>query len=215
MTTTPTQLADRIKAEFDSRRQRIEKAEHERVADAQAKEKRVEQFVKTCDSLQEIWRPRLEEFAKQFGEQITVKPNITPALREAKVMFNTDLATMTLTLSVAPDMDVTKMVVESDLLILPILFEYDRHARLEMPLDKIDRDALARWIDDRLVACVKAYLSIHDNQFYLKRAMVEDPETKTKLLPAEAAARLEHNGHTYYFATDESCRQFKEKHQIK
>ncbi len=114
----------------------------------------------------------------------------------------------------APSFDWTRIVLDSDLLIVPIFFEYERNARLEMPFDKIDKDAVAKWFDDRLVACVKAYLSMQDNQLYIQRAMVEDPITKAKFLPEESKAKLDYQGRTLYFSSEDSLRQYKEKLQI-
>jgi YHS domain-containing protein len=121
---------------------------------------------------------------------------------------------MTLTLTASPNADVTRLVLDYELLVIPMLFEYQRHARLEMPLDAVDSDAVGAWLDDQLVSCVGTYLSMLDNEFYIRRAMVEDPITKARFLKADAAAEFEHNGHTVYFASEESLRQYKQKHQI-
>lgn len=83
-----------------------------------------------------------------------------------------------------------------------------------MPLDQIDREAVGAWVDDQLVSCVSTYLSILDNEFYMKRAMVEDPITKARFLKADAAAELEHNGRKVYFTSEDSLGQYKQKHQI-
>lgn len=205
-------LAERIKAEFESRAQRLKAAEQDKTKGAEDREKRLAQFGKACEDLKSVWGPRLQEFAKQFGETIKVSPTITPALREAKFHFLSDLANVTLTLTVAPSPDATKLVLDYDLLIIPVYFDYERHARLEVPLDAIDRDAVGKWIDDQFVSCVKAYLSIQDNQFYLKRVMVQDPITKAQFLPQDARAKLEHAGKTYYFSSEESLQKFREAH---
>jgi YHS domain-containing protein len=83
-----------------------------------------------------------------------------------------------------------------------------------MPLDKVDRDVIGKWIDDQLIACVKAYLSMQENEHYLRRTMVEDPITMARFLPQEAAAKLEHAGRTVYFSSPDSLKQYKTKHQI-
>ncbi len=207
-------LAQRIKAEFDSRDQRLKSAEQDRAKESEQHEKRLALFTTTCEGLKAVWRPRFEEFAKQFGEKVKVIPSVTPSQREAKVQFLTDLANVTLRLTVAPSPDVSKLVLDYDLLIIPIYFDYDRHARLEMPLDKIDKDAVGKWIDDQLVSCVKAYLSIQDNEHYIKRAMVEDPISKARFLKEDAKAKLEHDGRTVYFGSEDSLRQYKQRHQI-
>ena len=207
-------IGDRIKAEFDARAKRVKETEQQRSGEAQAREARLAQFTKTCEDLKAIWRPRFEEFSRQFGEKIKVTPTVTPALREATLNFITDLANMTLKMSVSTTSDVKQLVLDYDLLIVPVFIEYERHARLEMPLDKIDRQALGAWIDDRLMDCVKAYLAMQENEHYLQRAMVQDPISKTRFLREEAAAKFEHNGKTEYFSSEESLRQFKQKHQL-
>jgi YHS domain-containing protein len=208
---TQTSLAQRIKAEFDAHLQRQKRAEEEHARESHERDQRLGQFIRTCDDLQTGWRASVEEFASQFGDKIRVTPSLMPSLREVKVVFLTDLASITLTLSASPSEDVRKLVIDYDLLILPIFFEYDRHARLEMPLDRIDREALDRWVEDRLISCVKAYLSIQNNEFYLKRATVQDPITKARFLRGDAAATLDHNGQTLYFSSQDTLRQYKEK----
>lgn len=208
-------LGERIKAEFEAREQRKKAEQTDRAKREQEREKRLEKFTKVCDDLKEVWRPRLDEFAKQFGDKIKVQPTITPSMREAKVVFLSDLATVTLTLSVSANPDVTKLVFDYDLLILPVFFDYERHARLETPLDKIDRDAIGKWVEDQLVSCVKAYLTIQDNEHYQKRSTVEDPVTKKRFMRGEAVATLEHKGQRYFFNTQESLREFKQTHGVK
>ncbi len=207
-------LAQRIKAEFDSRTQRLKSAEQDRAKESEQHEKRLALFAKTCDDLKAVWGPRFEEFSKHFGEKVKVTPTVSPSQREAKIHFLTDLANVTLRLTVAPSPDVSKLVLDYDLLIIPIYFDYERHARIEMPLDKIDKAAIGKWIDDQLVSCVKAYLSIQDNEHYVKRALVEDPISKARFLKEDAKARLEHDGRTIYFSSEDSLRQYKQRHQI-
>ncbi|MCC6678808.1 MAG: hypothetical protein IT436_16875 [Phycisphaerales bacterium] len=210
----PTTLAQRIKAEFDALAERKKSAEQHRAKEAESREKGLAEFGRICDELKSVWRPRIEEFAKQFGEKLKLTPSATPSLREAKAVFLTDMATMNLTLSAAPSLDATKLVLDYDLLIVPIFFDYERHARLEVPLDKVDKAAIGKWMDDQLVSCAKAYLSMQENQIYIQRAMVEDPVTKVKLLREEAKGKLEHGGQTYYFSSEDSLREYKKKLQI-
>ena len=207
-------LSDRIKAEFDARSARQQKAAEDRTRQAKEHEQRMAQFVQTCEDLKALWSPKLDAFAKQFGNSIKVTPNITPSLREAKIAFMTDLANMTMTISVSTDPDITRLVFDYDLLIIPTFMDYDRHARFEMPLDAVDKAALSKWIDDQLIACVKAYLAMQDNEHYLRWSMVEDPISKTKLLRTDAFATIEHKGQKHYFVSAESLRMFKERHQI-
>lgn len=207
-------LAQKIKTEFEAREQRRKEAEQTHARESQDREKRLAQFDSTCEELKAVWGPSFQDFAKHFGDKVQVTPTITPGSREAKMAFLTPLANMTLTVSAVPSPDATKLVLDYDLLIIPIYFDYERHSRLEMPLDKVDKNAVRQWVEDRLMSCVKAYLAIQDNEHYRKRAMVEDPITKARFLPDDAAARLEHGGKIEYFSSQESLLEYKKKHQI-
>lgn len=204
-------LAKRIRAEFEAQAQRHKAAAEASAREKEEREKRQAQFEALCEDLRAIWRPRLDVFAQQFGDQIQVTPSITPTLREARISFDTDLATVTLTLTVSANSDITSLILDYDLQILPVFFEFERHARLEMPMGQIDRDALADWLDNRLLDCVKTYLSLQDNAYYVKRALVEDPMTGAQFRRSEAGAKLAQAGHVLYFESDESMEQYKKK----
>ncbi len=75
--------------------------------------------------------------------------------------------------------------------------------RSSFPLDAVDKAALGKWFDDRIVSFVKTYLSLHENQYYLKGHMVEDPIAKVQFPKYAAGATLELDGKTLYFI-DES-----------
>ncbi|MCC6678371.1 MAG: hypothetical protein IT436_14630 [Phycisphaerales bacterium] len=174
---TASTLEQRIKAEFDARAQRIRQSQEAHATEARARETRMVKFSEVCEGLHSLVQPRIEAFGRAFGKQVKITPTITPGERSATIVFMTDLANMTLTVRMAPDADITKLVMEYDLLILPMYFEYDRHARLETPLDHIDREAVAQWLDDRIISCVKSYLAIQDNEFYLRR-VAKTPSVK-------------------------------------
>ncbi|MEC9372539.1 MAG: hypothetical protein VYC34_01795, partial [Planctomycetota bacterium] len=110
--------------------------------------------------------------------------------------------------------DVNALILDYDLLILPMFFKYDRHARLEVPLDQVDKDAIGKWIDDRLVSAVKAYLTVQDNEFYISRAMTEDPVTRRRFLRDDAVGSINHKGRTHYFETNASMQQYKKDNNI-
>jgi hypothetical protein len=209
-----TTLGQRIQAEFEASAQRKKSAEQDRAKEASQREQGLAAFEKACEDLKAVWRPRLEAFAARFGDQIKVAPAITPSQRQVKMVFLTGMASMDLSLTAAPSPDLTKIVLEYDLLIVPMFFDYERHARMETPLGAIDKAAIGKWIDDRLISCVRAYLAMQDNDAYVQRAMVEDPMTKARFLPAEAKATLQHAGRTLYFATEASMQEYKQKMQI-
>jgi YHS domain-containing protein len=112
-------------------------------------------------------------------------------------------------LSASTDHDVCKLVLDYNLEILPSLMKFDSHQQAEWPLDAIDRQAIANWVDDRLVDFVKAYLALHENEYYLKDHMVEDPIAGVRFPRFAAAATLERDGKTYYFIGEETRHEFE------
>jgi hypothetical protein len=214
-TTEPSALAKRIAAEFDAHARAKQESEQQQARSASERAQRLRLFDEVCDRLRAVWGPRLEEFAFQFGDKIKVTPKVEPSRREARLVFMTSLANITLSLSVSANHDVTALVLDYDLLILPMIFKYERHAVLEVPLDRVDADAIGKWLDDRLVNAVKAYFTVLDNEFYLSRGMAEDPITKERFLSDDAAGSLVHKGETHFFATAESMRQYKAQNEIR
>lgn len=210
-------LLERIDAEFDAAKKRVEQFQQDKLTEYQQRQQRMESFVTICDRLREIWGPRLDALAQRFGERVNVSPTVTPTLRQAKFQFQSQLAKIELTFSAMADSDVRNLVLQYDLNILPILMKFKNSDHLEMPLEQIDEDAVAAWIDDRILDFVKTYLALHQDQHYLtylKEYTVEDPIAEVRFPKYAAAATCDWNGKTYYFIGDETLKEFRRKHGI-
>ena len=139
----------------------------------------------------------------------------SPAGGAPSFKFKSELASIDLRFAVAPDADVRNLIFTYDLQILPILMKFDSHDEIEFPLDAVDKAALGKWIDDRIVDFVKTYLSLHENQYYLKGHMVEDPIAKVQFPKYAAGATLEVGGKTHYFIDESTLREFQQKQAAK
>jgi YHS domain-containing protein len=212
---TSGSLMDRIDAEFSAADQRIKQLQTQRVEEFEQRERRLEKFGTLLDGLRDVWRPRLQALAEKFGERVDVEPLIEPGRRCASFEFQSELARIDLRFSVAPDPEVRNVVFSYDLRILPILMKFDSHDELVFPLDDVDKVALGKWLDDRIVAFVKTYLSLHENQFYLKGHMVEDPVAKVKFPKYAAGATLDVKGKSLYFIDDSTRREFERQQATK
>jgi hypothetical protein len=160
--TEVTDLKSRIAAEFAAVEERKQKRSAELQKAQQERQKRLEAFGKALDDLREVWRPRLEALAGQFGEHVRVTPRIEPSRREATFAFDSAVANIKLRLSASTDAEIRKVILGCDLEIIPVLLRFDKHAELELPLDGIDKQAAARWIDDRIIDFVRTYLRLHE-----------------------------------------------------
>ena len=208
-------LLERLDAEFTAANQRVKEIQSQHVEAFQGRQQRLEQFEKTLDQLREIWRPRLEALAKKFGERVDLDPNVEPSRRSAHFEFQSELARINLRFAVMPDADVENVVFTYDLQIIPILMKFDSHDEIQFPIEAIDETALGKWIDDRIVTFVKTYLSLHENEYYLKDHMVQDPIAKVKFPKYAAGATLKTDGKTLYFIDESTRREFQQQQQAK
>src|SRR5262249_7486000 len=154
-------------------------------------------------------QPRMDAVVRRFGDHVKVTPTLGSTSRQAKLEFQSDLAQIRLRFSASTDQDVRKLVLDYNLEILPILMQFQSHQQAEWPLDNIDKAAVANWIDDRIVDFVRTYLSLQENEYYLKDHMVEDPVAGVRFPKFAAGATCEWEGKTYYFIADETRREFE------
>jgi hypothetical protein len=197
-------LLGRIDAEFSRSQTNLERLRKERLEEHRGRQTRLALFEQACEKLKDVWGPRLEALNQAFGERVQATPQMATGRRQATFRFTSDLARITLTFSATTDLDVRSLILEYSLEILPVLMSYPDHARLEQPLEKIDPAAIGTWIDDRIVDVVRTYLSLHENEFYLKAHMTEDPIAQVRFPTFAAAATLERNGKTLYFMANET-----------
>jgi len=207
-------LAGRIDAEFSTAAEKLRKFQVENLEQHRQRQKRLEQLGRLFEELRNIWRPRLEVLVKKFGEGVKVTPKLMPSRREATFEFQSKLASVHLKFSAYTDWDVRRVILSYDLKILPGLMEFIPHVEMEFPLDAVDKEALGNWIDDRIVEFVQTYLSLSDNEAYLKQHMVQDPVALVRFPTFAAGATLEWNGQKYYFIDEETRREFAELNKI-
>lgn len=204
----PSPLAERLNAEFSARDARLKAGEEVRRREADERARAIARFNGVCDQLRAHWEPRLAVFSEHFTNQLKVTPTMMPDQRQVQVVFLTELANMTMSLCASLSTDLKRVVIDYGLQIIPTFFEYERSSRLEVPLDPFDIAPIEEWVDDRLVACTRAYLSMQESRFYADRCTVEDPITKAKIIKSNAAAHLIHNGKVVYFASKQTMQDY-------
>jgi YHS domain-containing protein len=204
------ELLTRIDAEFDAAKEKVAKLQSQNVEQFQQRRARLERFDTMLAGLRDIWRPRLEALAEKFGKRVQLRPVVKPQRREASFEFESNLAQIRLRFSVMPDTEVRNVVFSYDLDILPILMKFESHSEFEQPLEAVDPGKLAAWIDDRILAFVRTYLSLHENEYYLKDHMVDDPVAHVRFPKYAAGATLESKGKTVYFLSEETRREFEQ-----
>lgn len=207
-------LLKRIDAEFSAMDDKVKQDQQENMQEYRERQKRLDQFGKLLEDLKGIWLPRLEALHQRFGDKVQITPRLTPSSREATFEFQSHLARIRLKFSVFADRDVKNVILNSDLDIVPVLTRFDAHSEMGFPLEAANKEAIANWFEDRIVSFVHTYVSIHENNFYLKDHLVEDPITGVRFLKYAAGATLEWKGATYYFVDNESRNEFAKKNSV-
>ena len=205
---TVEDLAARIRGELAEGAQRITQFQTQKVEEHRARQARERQLEQWLNSLREIWRPRLEALAGEFGDRLKTTPYVTPGRREALFEVTSPLASIKLKFTASANADVTELVLTYDLDILPILMKFERHSEIAFPLDKIDETKLTEWIDDRIITFVRTYLEMHSNQYYLKDQMVEDPIAHVRFPKFAAGATRKRGEETIYFISESTAAEF-------
>jgi YHS domain-containing protein len=208
-------LASRIDAEFSGVEEKVKKFQGEQVDAHQQRQKRLEQLAQVFVELREICRPRLELLMDKFKDRVQTTPRIVPSSREVTFDFQSRLARVSLKLSASTDRDVQKVILSYDLSIIPVLMRYNPHAEAVFPLNAVDKEAVAKWVDDRIVEFVQTYFSMGENELYLKDYMVEDPIAHVRFPKYAAATTLEWQGHKFYFIGEETRREFEKQQGTK
>jgi YHS domain-containing protein len=207
-------LASRIDAELSAVEEKVKKFQAAQVETHKQRQQRLEQLGKVFEQLSDIWRPRLELLVKKFEGRVQATPRIVPSTREATFDFQSHLARVRLKLSAFTDRDIQKLILSYDLEIVPVLMRFKHHDEVEFPLDKVDKEAVAKWIDDRIVDFVQTYFAMGENEIYLKDYMVEDPIAHVRFPKQAAATTLEWQGQKFYFVGEETRRAFAEQNKI-
>jgi hypothetical protein len=207
-------LAGRIDAEFSAVEEKVKKFQAEQVGEHKQRQQRLEQLGKVFDQLRDIWRPRLELLVKKFEGRVQATPRIVPSTREATFDFQSRLARVRLKLSAFTDRDIQKVILGYDLEITPVLWRFKPHDEVEFPLNAVDKEAAAKWIDDRIVDFVQTYFSMGENEIYLQDQMVEDPIAHVRFPKQAAATTLEWQGQKLYFIGEETRREFEKQQGI-
>ena len=207
-------LSGRIDDEFAAVEKKAKDVQVERLQEYRERRKRLQQLDQVFQKLAAAWKPRLDTLMQKFGDRVQVTPRLTPSSREATFECQSNQGRVRVRFSASTDPDVSKVILGYDLEIIPVFFRYEPHAELEFPLDAVDEAATARWVDDRIVDFVRAYLSMGENEFGAQEHMVEDPVAHVRFPAFAAGATLEWQGQKYYFIGEETRQEFAGEHEI-
>ena len=201
-------LVARIDKAVTTVKDKVKQEQQQLLAEFQERQKRLAEYEKVRARMVEVVKPRLEALAKRAGDRATVTPSVSESRRSARFEFRSPKAYITLTFSVAPDMEVKNAVVDYDLKVVPVLWRFKSHDEYSTPIAAPDLSGLGQWLDDRIVGFVEFYVHIHEGEFYDKAEYVEDPVARVKFPKFAAGATLDHGGQTHFFIDETTRAEF-------
>jgi YHS domain-containing protein len=209
--TDVSELAKRIDAALSGVKEKAQQQMQQRLQEHQDRQALLKEYEKAQARIVEIAKPRLEALAKRAGDRAKVTPTVSQTRRAAAFEFKSAKALMTLTFSVAPDQELKRAVVESDLKVVPVLWKFDSHSEFSTPVASVDTAGLTKWLDDRILSFVDLFIQVHEGEIVEKAEMVEDPVAKISFPKFAAGATLEQGGKTYFFIDEKNKAEFAKK----
>jgi YHS domain-containing protein len=173
---------------------------------------RLDRYTDLADRLmQTAIRPRAEKLKAHF-------PNAT--VPEEKNTRHTCVyqfahtarfpATVTLELGITRNGEAATLIVQYNLTILPMFFPFESKDQLCIPLDAVDEEKIARWVEDKIVGFVGTYLRLETAEQYQTENTATDPVCGMQVSKTRPGAKLEYAGQTFYFCLDECRAKFAE-----
>lgn len=205
---------NRIDNVLGEERQKIAEFQHRQVDLYHERQQRLQQYEQEVRELIPVIAPRLRALAERFRDKMHVQPIVREHTREIECHFKSEIASVSLKLSAYPDHEARNIVFEYNLRIVPLLFKFDSNLTMRQPLENVDRAAVIKWFDDRIVDFIKTYISIYENDHYLKGHQVIDPVAGVSFPKHFAAAKLDWQGQTHYFLSLETLAQFENEHGV-
>jgi hypothetical protein len=157
-------LVRRINLEFSSSEEKDKESLGGQEQVTAQQQRRLEQLGNVFDELREVWKPRLELLVKEFAKRIQVSPHVVPSERDVTFTFQSSKAHVKLRFSALPDRDFQRLILAYLLEITPAVIHFKTYDQLEFPLNAVDRQLVAKWMDDRIMDFVQTYLSVVSDQ---------------------------------------------------
>ena len=113
-------------------------------------------------------------------------------------------------IAVEHDERIENLVVRYELYIMPVFLKFDAHDKLTMPLGAVGDQAIADWVEAKLLTFLDTYLRLDRGQDDFDDEVVIDPVCAMRISRSSAGATMDYRGHPYYFCSEDCHRRFSE-----
>jgi len=159
---------------------------------------------------EQIVGPRLETFARHF-------PNAK--LKAVDPMGGHTCwlgycerfpASTKVTFAVGHDVRLEKVSVGYEVSMVPVFVKFNEHDRLTLPLDQVDDETVAEWVERRLLEFIDTYLRIDRGGEDFAADTTVDPVCGMRISRSLAVASTQYLGHAYYFCSADCESKFSQ-----
>jgi YHS domain-containing protein len=210
-------LASRLDSVLEEAQGRVKAFQSGAERQHQELRERFQKFLPVADRITAMAREKLERLRERLAFEVTPAHSQTDQYyaRSVTLDVKSELAgVVKLNFRLGHNREVTRVMLDYELEIIPVFFQFNSHGHLDFPLEAYDEAGVSRWLDDRIVDFANAYLEMHLTKQYQDRALVCDPVAGITFPKYYAACTLDHGGTTYHFVSDVTRREFAKRHGL-
>ena len=197
---------------------RVEQHRHDLAGKQQQLDSRMKQLLEQRERLDTVAKgkvdniifPRMQELARHFDNAEVEVLHVDAGYNCRCKFAHTPRfpATVKLGIALLPGND-EHLTARYDLSILPALMEYTRNVEEVFLLE--DEDALAGWVEDKILDFVETYLRLETHPLYQKDNIVIDTVCGMHISSISATSIVERHGRTFYFCSEHCKEAFTQK----
>lgn len=210
---TSQSLQARIQEKMKAADEQIDEHRREFAREMEQREQHQRQFLElTARLVPDVVEPRLASIAEIFPDATLESSKGATGRQWVWTFPHTERfpASVQLRIAVQHADREGNLLLHYSLEILPIFFQFERHHQLALPLNAIEDDAVAGWIEDRILEFVDVYLQVGQTEQYQREVLVADPVCGMQITPRLAVRQEEFGGKAYYFCSEPCAQQFRE-----
>lgn len=155
-----------------------------------------------------IIRPRLETLAGHFTNASLTRDESAGHVACRFGYCERFPASTRVEFMVEHDTHFEKLATVYDVWMMPLFAKFNQHDALTVPLDKVDDEQIADWVEEMLLDFLDAYLRIDRGRDDFDDEPVTDPVCGMRIARSAAVAKEVYVGHAYFFCSQECQKKF-------
>jgi YHS domain-containing protein len=155
--------------------------------------------------------PRLEALAKLFQSARTTTDEQACRLWCWFAISDRFPVTAKVEFAVEHDESVQRVFVRYEACLMPVFVRFQPHDKLTIPLDQIDSQKIAGWVEERILEFLETYLQHDRGQDDLEEDILTDPVCGMRLGRSDVRAQADYRGHLYFFCSTDCRERFERK----